>query len=81
MTAVIAHAHRACGEGRVPSQRLAQPRHCEPASLDVGEAIQGVFTIQLPWIASSLTLLAMTAFSNPAGLSPSPEHDATRMKQ
>jgi len=29
-------------------------RHCEPASLDAGEAIQGVFMMYSPWIASSL---------------------------
>jgi len=29
-------------------------RHCEPASFDAGEAIQGVFMMYSPWIASSL---------------------------
>ncbi|GEM_PF-6817544 len=29
-------------------------RHCEPASLDAGEAIQGLFMTYTPWIASSL---------------------------
>jgi hypothetical protein len=33
-----------------------EPRHCEPASSDEGEAIQGVFTTDSPWIARILFL-------------------------
>jgi hypothetical protein len=31
-----------------------ETRHCEPASPDAGEAIQGCFMMVSPWIASSL---------------------------
>jgi hypothetical protein len=61
--------HRSGGIGRVNLNPL--PWHpklaartnrviASPSSSDEGEAIQGAFMAYSPWIASSLTLLAMT---------------------